>query len=100
MIVLVNANIIVAIYELWKSSEIVYYYYQIMQLSEQKYKLAILFAEQNFFVKVQTHRTRFDNATQFFSFWKLIKQPMRANLKRYVDQIAQNVIMLLNIWKI
>jgi hypothetical protein len=40
-IVLVDVNII-AIYELWKSSEFVYY--QIMQLSEQKYRLAIHFA--------------------------------------------------------
>jgi hypothetical protein len=31
---------------LWKSNEIVYY--QIMQLSEQKYRLAIPFAENNF----------------------------------------------------
>jgi hypothetical protein len=31
---------------------------------------------------------------------KLIKQPMRANFKRYVDQITQNVLTLLNIWKI
>jgi hypothetical protein len=51
-------------------------------------------------IKVQTHRTRIDNATRFFSFWKLIKQPMRANFERYVDQITQNVITLLNIWKI
>jgi hypothetical protein len=51
-------------------------------------------------VKVQTHRTRFDNATRFFSFWKLIKQPKRGNFERYVDQITQNVIALLNIWKI
>jgi hypothetical protein len=42
-------------------------------------------------IKVQTHRTRFDNATRFFSFWKLIKQPMIANFERYVDQITQNV---------
>jgi hypothetical protein len=35
-IVLVDVNII-AIYELWKSSEFVYY--QITQLSEQKYRL-------------------------------------------------------------
>ena len=44
-IVLVIINI-VAIYGLWKSSEIVYY--QITQLSDQKYKLAIPFAEHNF----------------------------------------------------
>jgi hypothetical protein len=44
-IVLVDVNII-AIYELWKSSEFVYY--QITQLSEQKYRLAIPFAEHNF----------------------------------------------------
>jgi hypothetical protein len=50
-------------------------------------------------LKVQTHRTRFDNATRFFSFWKLIKQPMRAKFKRYVDQITRNVITLLNNWK-
>ena len=43
--VLVDVNII-AIYELWKSSEFVYY--QITQLSEQKYRLAIPFAEHNF----------------------------------------------------
>jgi hypothetical protein len=35
--------------------------------------------------------------TPFFSFWKLIKQPMRANFERYVDQITQNVIAPLNI---
>jgi hypothetical protein len=39
---------IVAIYGLWKSSEIVYY--QITQLSEQKYKLAIPFAEHAIFL--------------------------------------------------
>jgi hypothetical protein len=44
-IVLVDVNII-AIYELWKSSEFVYS--QITQLSEQKYRLAIPFAEHNF----------------------------------------------------
>jgi hypothetical protein len=44
-IVLVDFKII-AIYELWKSSEFVYY--QITQLSEQKYRLAIPFAEHNF----------------------------------------------------
>jgi hypothetical protein len=44
-IVLVDVNII-AIYELWKSSEFIYY--QITQLSEQKYRLAIPFAEHNF----------------------------------------------------
>jgi hypothetical protein len=44
-IVLVDVKII-AIYELWKSSEFVYY--QITQLSEQKYRLAIPFAEHNF----------------------------------------------------
>jgi hypothetical protein len=49
---------------------------------------------------VHTHRTRFDNATRFFSFWKLIKQPMRTNFERYVDQITQNVIPLPHIWKI
>jgi hypothetical protein len=53
-----------------------------------------------FLVKVQTHRTRFGNATRFFSFWKLIEQPMRANFERYVEQVTQNVIALLNIWKI
>jgi hypothetical protein len=37
---------IIAIYELWKSS--VFVYYQITQLSEQKYRLAIPFAEHNF----------------------------------------------------
>jgi hypothetical protein len=42
---LVDVNII-AIYELWKSSEFVYY--QITQLSEQKSRLAIPFAEHNF----------------------------------------------------
>jgi hypothetical protein len=36
----------IAIYELWKSSEFVYY--QITQLSEQKYRLAKPFAEHNF----------------------------------------------------
>jgi hypothetical protein len=45
-IVLVDVNII-AIYELWKSSEFVYLY-QITQLCEQKYRLAIPFAEHNF----------------------------------------------------
>jgi hypothetical protein len=50
-------------------------------------------------LKAETHRTRFDNAARFFSFWKLIKQPMNGNFKRYVDQITQNVIALLNIWK-
>jgi hypothetical protein len=44
-IVLVDVNVI-AIYELWKSSEFVYY--QITQLSEHKYRLAITFAEHNF----------------------------------------------------
>ena len=44
-IVLVIINI-EAIYSLWKSSEIVYY--QITQLSDQKYKLALPFAEHNF----------------------------------------------------
>ena len=44
-IVLVIINI-VAIYGLRKSSEIVYY--QITQLSDQKYKLVIPFAEHNF----------------------------------------------------
>ena len=44
-IVLVDVNII-ATYELWKSSELVYY--QITQLSEQKYRLSIPFAEHNF----------------------------------------------------
>jgi hypothetical protein len=36
-----------------------------------------------------TDRMRFDNATRFFSFWKLIKQPMRANFERYIEQITQ-----------
>jgi hypothetical protein len=45
-IVLVDVNII-AIYEIWKSSEFVYYH-EITQLSEQKYRLAIPFAEHNF----------------------------------------------------
>jgi hypothetical protein len=44
-IVLVDVNII-ATYELWKSSEFVYY--QITQLSEQNYRLAIPFVEHNF----------------------------------------------------
>jgi hypothetical protein len=44
-IVLVDVNIIVT-YGPWKSSEFVYY--QITQLSEQKYRLAIPFAEHNF----------------------------------------------------
>jgi hypothetical protein len=30
----------------------------------------------------------------FLVFETLIKQPIRANFKRYVDQIAQNVISL------
>jgi hypothetical protein len=34
-------------------------------------------------IKVQTHRTRFENTTRFFSFWKLIKQINKANFKRY-----------------
>jgi hypothetical protein len=51
-------------------------------------------------LKVHTDRMRFDNATRFFSFWKLIKQPVRANFERYVDQITQNVITLRNICKI
>ena len=38
--------------------------------------------------------------SRFFSFWKSITQPMRANFKRYVYQITQNVVTLLNIWKI
>jgi hypothetical protein len=45
MILLVNVNII-AIYGLRKSSEVVYY--QITQLSEQKYRLAVHLAEHNF----------------------------------------------------
>jgi hypothetical protein len=44
-IVLVNVNII-AVYDLWKSSDIVYY--QITQLCDQKYRLATPFAEHNF----------------------------------------------------
>ena len=49
--------------------------------------------------KAETHWTQFDNAARFFSFWKLIKQPMKGNFKRYVDQTIQNVIAFLNIWK-
>jgi hypothetical protein len=45
----------------------------------------------------ETHRTPFDNAARFFSFWKLIKQPMKGNFKRYVEKITQNVKALLNI---
>ena len=33
----------------------------------------------------------------FLVFESLIKQPMKINFKRYVDQITQNVIALLNI---
>jgi hypothetical protein len=52
-IVLVDVNFI-AIYELWKSSEFVSY--QITQLSEQKYRLAIPFAEAIFpFVNGRYH---------------------------------------------
>jgi hypothetical protein len=48
-------------------------------------------------LKGETHQTRFDNAARFFSFLKLIKQPMKGNFKRYVDQITQNIIALLNL---
>jgi hypothetical protein len=50
----------------------------------QKKKVALEIAEKIASVEVQTQPTRFDNATRFLSFWKLIKQPMRANFKRYV----------------
>jgi hypothetical protein len=69
----------------------------------QKHKIAEKIAGVNqASVKVQTHRTRFDNAKRFFSFWKLIKQPMIANFERYADQITQNVITRIKVigqWK-
>jgi hypothetical protein len=48
----------------------------------------------------RSRHTRRDSTMRLFSFWKLIKQPITTNSKRYVDQITQNVITLLNIWKI
>ena len=39
-----------------------------------------------------TGRESTTRSTRFFSFLKLIEQPMKANFERYVDRITQNVI--------
>jgi glutathione peroxidase-family protein len=49
--------------------------------------------------KGRDNRPWFDNAARFL-IWTLIKQQMKWNFQRYVNQITQNVIALLNIWKI
>jgi hypothetical protein len=49
-------------------------------------------------IKAETHHGRDLTTRRDFSVFEInMKQPMKGNFKRYVDQITQNVITLLNI---